>query len=290
MNGSFLLKKEIKTQDLVSIFVENNNQLDAILIEIANNARKLVADVSSAKGRAAIASNAAKVASSKAAIEKAGKDLADKQKEIPRLIDASRKKSRDFLDALKEEIRMPLTIWENEQIQLKIEKEKIEKEKEILLDWEQAFVLNKLFDVEKAKQKEKEEKERLLFEQKMLEKFRLEAEQKAEKAIEQAEKEKIQAQQREKQAIEFVKIAKENAKLLEKQRLIDAENEINRAKEEAVKQKAIDDAKKSDINYRNAIKTTAKNALMKNGFTEEQSIIIVNLACEKKLGALKIEF
>lgn len=103
---------EIKPENALVIFTQPDEKLDPILTAIEKEARALVADVSTKKGRDAIRSNAAKVARAKAAIERTGKELADQQKKIPKLIDASRKRSREFLESLQVEIRAPLTDWE----------------------------------------------------------------------------------------------------------------------------------------------------------------------------------
>lgn len=325
----------IHPQNALSIFAGEQVELDSILADIAEKARSIVPDVTTTKGRAVIASNAAKVSSSKAAIEKAGKDLADIQKEIPKLIDASRKRSREFLDALRDEVRQPLTEWEAEQARIKAEKEeaerieaerieaelkaeqdRIEAERMFALLWDEAHIMNDRFDIDKekaeiakAKQAEQDEKDRLSREAELVEQGRLAAEQANKQALEKAEREKLEAEQREKQAIEHARIAKEKAELLEKQRIIDAENsrvaalekaererlqaiedERKRVEAESAKQKAIDDARKADIEHRTAIKTSVKELLIASGLTDEQAINVVKLACAGKLGALKIEF
>lgn len=72
-----------------------------------------VPDLSTAKGRKEVASLAFKVAKSKTYLDSAGKALVDEYKEIPRKIDATRKQARDYLDALRDEVRQPLTDWED---------------------------------------------------------------------------------------------------------------------------------------------------------------------------------
>jgi len=262
----------IQQQNALNVFAGEQTELDSILSDIARKARSIVPDVTTAKGRAEIASIAAKVSSSKAAIEKAGKELADKQKEIPKLIDASRKRSRDFLDALRDEVRQPLTEWEAEQARIKAEKEeaerienerieaeqkaeqeRIEAERLFSLLWDEAHIMNERFDIDKekaeiakAKQAEQDEKDRLAREAKLVEQGRLAAEQENKDALAKAEREKLEAEQREKQAVENARIAKENAELLEKQRLIDSENARVTAKEKAERERlqAIEDERK----------------------------------------------
>lgn len=69
-------------------------------------------DISTRKGRDAIASMAYKVARSKTALDDVGKKLVADLKEIPKKIDAERKRVRDTLDSWQEEVRRPLNEWQ----------------------------------------------------------------------------------------------------------------------------------------------------------------------------------
>jgi len=88
------------------------NGLDPYLQRIRAEIDSFVPDVSTRKGREAIASIAHKVARSKTALDNVGKELVAELKEIPKKIDAERKRVRDTLDAWKDEVRKPLTDWE----------------------------------------------------------------------------------------------------------------------------------------------------------------------------------
>ncbi len=88
------------------------NGLDPYLQQIRAEIDAFVPDVSTKKGRDAIASIAHKVARSKTALDNVGKDLVAELKEIPKKIDAERKRMRDTLDAWKDEVRAPLNEWE----------------------------------------------------------------------------------------------------------------------------------------------------------------------------------
>jgi colicin import membrane protein len=82
--------------------------------------------VETRKGREEIAAFAYKISRSKTALEDAGKELAAIQKEIPRKIDASRKMMRDTLDKWRDEVRAPLTAWEQaEEARVKKHKDNI---------------------------------------------------------------------------------------------------------------------------------------------------------------------
>lgn len=64
------------------------------------------------KGRQAYASMAHKIARSKTAIDGVGKELVADLKELPKKIDAERKRWRDTLDSWRDEVRGPLNEWE----------------------------------------------------------------------------------------------------------------------------------------------------------------------------------
>lgn len=95
--------------------------LDPLLSRIAEEARALVPDTSTKKGRDAIASNAHKVARSKTYLEEIGKGYAAEIKELPKRVDAERRRVRDFLQSLQDEVRAPLTAWERAEAALQAE-------------------------------------------------------------------------------------------------------------------------------------------------------------------------
>lgn len=97
----------------VAIFV--NGGLDATLAEIERKAREVPRDISTADGRKLIASTAYKIARSKTALDDMGKALvADTKKQIA-VIDAERRRAREFLESLQAEIRAPLTEYEDRE-------------------------------------------------------------------------------------------------------------------------------------------------------------------------------
>lgn len=82
--------------------------LDKIRAEVSGH----VPDLKTKKGRDAIASLAFKVRKVKTALDGIGKEQVDRLKEIPKKIDAERKRMRETLDALADEVRAPLDQWE----------------------------------------------------------------------------------------------------------------------------------------------------------------------------------
>lgn len=98
-------------ESAVAVF-SSSNGLDPYLAKIREEIDSFVPDVSTKKGRDAIASIAYKVAKSKTALDNLGKELVAELKDVPKKIDAERKRMRDTLDAWKDEVRKPLTDFE----------------------------------------------------------------------------------------------------------------------------------------------------------------------------------
>lgn len=113
------MQAKIETTDLVTIPAETalevytaDKGLDPYLAKIKQETDGFIPDTSTKKGRDAIASMAYKVSQSKTYLDKTGKELVDKLKEQPKLVDAERKRMRDYLDELRDSVRKPLTEWE----------------------------------------------------------------------------------------------------------------------------------------------------------------------------------
>ncbi|EJB8470197.1 hypothetical protein MW376_000222 [Citrobacter freundii] len=238
----------IEKSSAMAVFT-NNEQLDPIIEKIEKEARSLVPDVSTKKGRDAIASMAHKVARSKTYIDNAGKDLVAELKALPKQIDEGRRIVRERLDALKDEVRRPLTEWEAEQERTAAEKAaeeerlRIEAEekaalealkKQIEADHEMALLMNDAFDRELAEKKAEEERQRIAHEEELK---RQAAEQAKREAEEKAAAELAAAKKREEDAI----AARAKAELLAKQTQERAEQEAKdaAAKAEAEKKAAI---------------------------------------------------
>jgi hypothetical protein len=82
-------------------------------LETEVRARAAKLDISTDFGRKEIASLAYKVARSKTALDKSGKDLTEDIRKQKEAIDAERRKVTERLDSLKDEVRKPLTDWED---------------------------------------------------------------------------------------------------------------------------------------------------------------------------------
>lgn len=101
----------IEPTSAVALFTEGLGVAE-LLADIRQKATSLVPDITTAKGRKEVASIAHAVARTKTYLDGLGKEQTDKFKEIPKRIDANRKQIRDTLDALKDEVRAPLTQYE----------------------------------------------------------------------------------------------------------------------------------------------------------------------------------
>lgn len=198
----------IEKSNAMAVFT-SNEQLDPIIEAIEKEARSLVPDVSTRKGRDAIASMAHKVARSKTYIDNAGKDLVAELKALPKQIDESRRIVRERLEALKDEVRRPLTEWEAEQERIKAEEAMNAMHAEALemnikfdqeladkfeADHEMALLMNDAFDRDAKAKAEEAERQRIAHEEELK---RQAAEQAKREAEEKAERERAEAARRE---------------------------------------------------------------------------------------------
>ena len=218
----------------LDIFTSDN--VEKLIGDVESEVRSIVCDVTTAKGRKEIASLAHKVSRSKTALDALGKDLVSDWKTKTKAVDSERKQIRDRLDALRDEVRKPLTDWEEEEKQ-RIENERLEKERSEA--HELAIEENELFDRERkiilAEQKlRQEEAERV--EKQRVEQEKREAKEKAERdeKARVAREEQIRKDVEEKAKADAEKAA-QKAKEDAEQKIIDA-----RLAEEKAKQKLIE--------------------------------------------------
>ena len=226
----------IEKQNAMAVFT-TKEQLDPIIEQIEKEARSLVPDVSTRKGRDAIASMAHKVARSKTYIDNAGKDLVAELKALPKQIDESRRVVRERLDALKDEVRRPLTEWEAEQERIKAEEAMTALHVEALemnarfdqelaarfeADHELALLENYKFDREREEQRRQAEQAQ----RERDEQLQREAAEKAQREAEERHRAEIEAAARREAEV------KARAEAAERQR-IEAEQRAQREAEEA---------------------------------------------------------
>ncbi|HBR3556503.1 hypothetical protein [Klebsiella pneumoniae] len=299
----------IEKKNAMAVFT-NNDQLDPLIEAIEKEARSLVPDVTTKKGRDAIASMAHKVARSKTYIDNAGKDLVAELKALPKQIDESRRVVRERLDALKDEVRRPLTEWEAEQERIKAEEAMNALHAEALVmneefdrqlaariesDHEMALLMNDAFDREQADKAAEAERQRIAHEEEIK---RMAAAAAAREVEQRAQREREEAALREAalkaqaEQAERDRIAAEQKAEADKQAAIEAERrkaqeEADRIRREAEqreqarlaeeKRKADEQARReADVKHRKAVGTEIVKALMANtSLTRDQAIEVL---------------
>ncbi|HBX9055640.1 TPA: hypothetical protein MIJ86_004353 [Klebsiella pneumoniae] len=299
----------IEKKNAMAVFT-NNDQLDPLIEAIEKEARSLVPDVTTKKGRDAIASMAHKVARSKTYIDNAGKDLVAELKALPKQIDESRRVVRERLDALKDEVRRPLTEWEAEQERIKAEEAMNALHVEALAmnedfdrqlaariesDHEMALLMNDAFDREQAEKKAEAERQRIAHEEEIK---RMAAAAAAREVEQRAQREREEAALREAalkaqaEQAERDRIAAEQKAEADKQAAIESERrkaqeEADRIRREAEqreqarlaeeKRKADEQARReADVKHRKAVGTEIVKALLANtSLTRDQAIEVL---------------
>lgn len=276
----------IEKKNAMAVFT-NNDQLDPLIELIEKEARSLVPDVTTKKGRDAIASMAHKVARSKTYIDNAGKDLVAELKALPKQIDESRRVVRERLDALKDEVRRPLTEWEAEQERIKAEEAmnalhaealemNIKFDQELAAkfeaDHEMALLMDKDIDRERADKAAEAERQRIAREEEIKrqaeEKAKREAAEKAQREIdaaaarereailakERAERERIEAQQRaereQREAAERAEREKQAAVEAERRKAQEEADRIRREAEQREQARLAEEKRKADEHAR----------------------------------------
>ncbi|EQC2673757.1 hypothetical protein ACY3SZ_004540 [Yersinia enterocolitica] len=238
----------IEPKNALAVFTQPDH-IESILQQVEKEVNSFVPDVSTKKGRDAIASLGLKVAKTKTYLDGLGKDLVTEYKEVPKKIDASRKTVRDRLDALKEKVLLPKIEYEAEQekiaaeaayaamwqeaheIDASITAEKLVKKES---DHEMALLMNDAFDRDAKEKAEEVERLRKAHEefiaQQAAEKAKREAEEKAKRDIEAAEQRerdaKLAQERAEREKLEATELAERNR--------IAAEQKAEREKQEAI--------------------------------------------------------
>jgi hypothetical protein len=100
-------------QPLKAEIVYSLGGIDSILERLRAEVLSIPTDISTAAGRKQVASLAYKVARSKTTLDDLGKNLVADWKQRAAAVDADRRRVREELDALRDEVRKPLTDWES---------------------------------------------------------------------------------------------------------------------------------------------------------------------------------
>ncbi|KAB7724137.1 cell envelope biogenesis protein TolA [Proteus mirabilis] len=313
MANELVVIEQATALDLFTAPEKVNQMLEHIKSLAEEERKELDSDFSVAKNRKAFASLAYKVAQTKTYIDKEGKAVVDKLKELPKKVDASRKMFRDELDALSTDIRKPLTEWEAQE---KAREEAEALKKQIEVDHEEALQMNELFDLRKAE----EERKRIAREEEMkrqaAEQARLEAERKAQQEIEaaakrereakeaaeRAEREKQEAIQRAEQATKEAKEkserdAKEAQERAEREKQLAIEAERKKAQEAEQARLAEEERKRqeeakrqADKEHRRKYNQETLQALVSHGFDEKLATEFIKLVASNKIPHMTMNY
>ncbi|HGK4602833.1 TPA: hypothetical protein ACJ2UI_003482 [Yersinia enterocolitica] len=313
---------DIKPESYPTLYVTNG--LDKYLSQIRQAVNE-VPDVTTAKGRARIASLAASASRSKTAIEKPGREYLRHLKEQPKIIEAELRRFVIECDEIRDETRRPLTEWEAEQERLKQEAEAKKKAEELAAEievaHEMALLMNDAFDRDAKAKADEVERLRKAHEefiaQQAAEKAKREVEEKAKRDIEAAEQRerdaKLAQERAEQTAKDAAAKAERDAKELaervgrEKQEAIDAEKrkaqeEADRIKREVqqkedarlAEEKRIADeaaARAANEAHRKTVGTAVVNGLIEHaGLTREQAIATLCAIKDSKIPHTNIHY
>ena len=297
-------------------FFTRPGAVDPVLAAIRKEVDAFKGDAKTDKGRKAIKSMAFKITQSKTYIESVGKSVAADAKEIPKKVDASRKRLRDTLDAWAEEVRKPVTEWED------AEDARIDAHKKVISDLIgacdtpndapvsllriglEAVEAIKIgpdceeFEADYARAKDSardaitaaiSRAEKREAEAAELARLRKEADERAERdriaEIERAaaDKARLDAERRELD----LQRAKEDAE----RRIAEIEARIKREAEEArAREEAAARAREADIEHRRSINRQAMTALIDGGLDEIYAMLAISLIAERKVPHVAITY
>jgi hypothetical protein len=305
----------VEQLNIMDVFT--GDSLTDLLREIETKAKGFTPTVEHAKGRKQIASMAHKVSRSKVVLDNLGKELVADWKAKAKKVDEQRKIARDTLDALRDEIRKPLTEWEEAEAAReaaeKLAKE-IEAAHETALAEHALWLRQKDIEAKEAELARQEEERQQKAEAERIEKERIDREEQmkreaAEAAKKQAEAEaqaKIaEAERKEREAKEAAAKAERERIAAEQRAKVEKEMAVKeaerKAKEEAdriererlaeqAKQKAADEARQADVAHKKKLNNEAVATLVANGIEQYQAKQIITLIAKGLIANVTINY
>ncbi len=305
----------VEQLNIMDVFT--GGSLTDLLREIETKAKGFTPTVEHAKGRKQIASMAHKVSKSKVVLDNLGKELVADWKAKAKKVDESRKIARDRLDALRDEIRKPLTEWEEAEAAReaaeKLAKE-IEEAHKAALAEHALWLRQKEIEAKEAEFARQEEERRQKEEADRLERERIEREERLKREAEEAAKKKaeaeaqakiLEAERKEREAREAAEKAERDRIAAEERAKVEKEMAVKeaerKAKEEAdriererlkaeAKRKAEEEARQADIEHKKKINNAAVAAFVASGIGQEQAKQIVTLIAKGLIDNVKIVY
>ena len=283
------MELQVLEQNVIVQAFATQGGTEALFERIAEQARSFVPDVTTKKGREEIGSVAMKVSKSKTLTEKYAKDLVAEEKARIKLIDDDRIQFCKKMDSLRDEILAPRDAWEQAERNRKAKHENFISEikklsiqdnsssqmirddidfltNEVVVDssledYEQEAKLAKFETLETLRTtlaaREKYEAEQAELERlRQAEQVHLQQEREAQIAREATEKANREAE--EKARFEAERVQREKVESEQREARLIAEKEAAVLREQALKQKAIDDAKQAEIAKQQAIEAERK--------------------------------
>ncbi|MGL4486174.1 MAG: hypothetical protein ACRCUG_04100 [Yersinia sp. (in: enterobacteria)] len=307
----------IEAKNALAVFTQPDH-IESILQQVEKEVNSFVPDVSTKKGRYAIASLGLKVAKTKTYLDGLGKDLVTEYKEVPKKIDASRKTVRDRLDALKEKVLLPKLEYEAEQERIAAEaayatmwQEAHEMDASITAeraakkesDHEMALLMNDAFDRAQADKKAEDERLQKERDDRIAAEAAAKVKRDADLAAEQAERDRValalKTEQDKKDAIAKAEREKQEAIAAEK---LKAQQESERVQREAkqkentrlAEEKRVADeaaARAANEAHRKTIGTAVVNGLIEHaGLTREQAIATLKALINNQIPHTRINY
>lgn len=296
----------IPVESINAVEVFTGGGLDGLLERIRAETTTVVLDVSTVAGRKEIASVAYKVARSKTTIDDAGKTLVADWKRQSAEVDAARKKARDYLDALKDDVRRPLTEWEAEQERIAQEKaaaeEKARQEAEAArladIERKEAEIREREEAIAKAEREaagraaaEQAERDRQAREEQVRAEAEAKAKREAAEAVERAEREVAEAREAQRLAAEKAEQAKAEAVRQAEQRAREEAEAKERARlAEEARVKAEEDRRSADREHRKKVNNEALCALTDEGIAEDVARKVITLIASGSVPAVSIRY
>ncbi|WP_288378657.1 hypothetical protein [uncultured Acinetobacter sp.] len=281
---------QVIEQNAIVVAFQKENGIQDLFDRMAEQARSIVPDVTTKKGRDAIASQAYKVSKSKTAVDNHGKDLVAGIKAQAALIDKDRKAWRDQCDALRDEIRKPLDDWEQAEADRVAKHQAVIRaihslHDENILNKESHEIKGYIFDLENMEINssfEEFEQEAKIAKFETLEKLRTALVTREKYEAEQAELQRLQREEAERQQKErdeaIAKAAADKARIdaeqkaqaereqaeraakeaQEREARLQAQKEAAELREQQLKQQAIEQAQQAEIQKQQAIEAERK--------------------------------